>query len=168
LIEYVGYRGSFRNTTVEGQITGQGLDLGIIDDPIKGRAESASKLTRDKTWSWLTDDFFSRFSDTAGVVLIACLTGDTQVSMADGSWKPMREIAVGDEVVAWAKDGPVNRRVTAFIPQGEDDILELRTERPFRNWLSGVATATTSASVRRPIVMRSQIEGRSASKCQRK
>ncbi len=34
------YGGSFRNTTVNGQITGFGLDLGVIDDPMKGRAES--------------------------------------------------------------------------------------------------------------------------------
>ena len=50
-MEFVGAKGSFRNTTVGGQINGQGLDLGVIDDPIKGRAEAQSKVTRDKTWS---------------------------------------------------------------------------------------------------------------------
>jgi predicted phage terminase large subunit-like protein len=70
VIQYVGGQGSFRNTTVEGQITGQGLDLGFIDDPIKGRAEASSKVTRDKTWNWLTDDFFTRFSDHAGMLMI--------------------------------------------------------------------------------------------------
>jgi hypothetical protein len=70
VIEYVGHQGSFRNTTVEGQINGQGLDLGFIDDPIKGRAEASSKVTRDKTWNWLTDDFFTRFSDHAGMLMI--------------------------------------------------------------------------------------------------
>ena len=70
LIEYVGKEGSFRNTTVMGQINGQGLDLGIIDDPIKGRAEAQSKPIRDKTWNWFTDDFFGRFSDHAGFVMI--------------------------------------------------------------------------------------------------
>ena len=70
VIEYVGHQGSFRNTTVEGQITGQGLDLGFIDDPIKGRAEASSKVTRDKTWNWLTDDFYTRFSNHAGMLMI--------------------------------------------------------------------------------------------------
>jgi predicted phage terminase large subunit-like protein len=70
LIEFVGHKGSFRNTTVEGQITGFGLDIGIVDDPIKGRAESMYKSTRDKVWSWLTDDFMSRFSDKAGMIMI--------------------------------------------------------------------------------------------------
>jgi len=69
LLEYVNHRGSFRNTTVEGQITGQGLDIGIVDDPIKGRGEASSKLVRDKTWAWFMDDFFTRFSDSAGLLM---------------------------------------------------------------------------------------------------
>ena len=70
ILEYVGYNGSFRNTTVMGQINGMGLDLGVIDDPMKGRAEAQSKTIRDKTWSWMTDDFFGRFSDQAGLLMI--------------------------------------------------------------------------------------------------
>src|SRR5262249_15738046 len=38
LLEYAGFKGSFRNSTVLGQTTGQELDLGFVDDPIKGRA----------------------------------------------------------------------------------------------------------------------------------
>jgi len=70
VLEYVDHRGSFRNTTIEGQITGQGLDLGIVDDPIKGRGEASSKPVRDKTWHWFIDDFFTRFSDSAGLLMI--------------------------------------------------------------------------------------------------
>jgi predicted phage terminase large subunit-like protein len=70
ILEYVGFDGSFRNTTVMGQINGMGLDLGVIDDPMKGRAEAQSKTMRDKTWGWMTDDFFGRFSDQAGLLMI--------------------------------------------------------------------------------------------------
>ncbi len=70
IIEYVGREGSFRNTTIRGAITGEGLDLGIIDDPIKGHDEAGSKIVRDKTWNWFTDDFFTRFSEHAGLLLI--------------------------------------------------------------------------------------------------
>lgn len=60
----------FRNVTVvRGQITGLGLDLGFIDDPIKGRADASSKLVRDNAWNWLTSDFISRFSDKAGFIM---------------------------------------------------------------------------------------------------
>lgn len=68
-MEFVGSKGSFRNVTVKGQVTGKTLGLGVVDDPIKGRAEAQSKLNRDTAWNWLMDDFFSRFSDDAGFIL---------------------------------------------------------------------------------------------------
>ena len=70
LLEYIDNEGSFRNTTVRGAITGESLDLGIIDDPIKGRADANSKATRDAVWDWFTDDFFSRFSDDGALLAI--------------------------------------------------------------------------------------------------
>lgn len=70
LLEFVGQTGSFRNTTVGGQINGFGLSLGVIDDPIKGRKEAQSKQVRNSTWSWLTDDFFLRFTENAGLLMI--------------------------------------------------------------------------------------------------
>jgi predicted phage terminase large subunit-like protein len=70
VLEYANQRGSFRNTTVEGQINGKGLDMGVVDDPIKGRAEAMNKANLDKIWNWFTDDFFTRFSDSAGLLMI--------------------------------------------------------------------------------------------------
>lgn len=70
ILEYVGRQGSFRNTTVNGPITGEGLDLGIIDDPHKGRDEANSPTLRNKTWEWFTDDFYGRFSEQAGFIII--------------------------------------------------------------------------------------------------
>ena len=70
LIEFAGHRGSFRNVTVDGGITGFGLDLGIIDDPFKGRADANSKLIRDRIWLWFTEDFRTRLSTNAGLLII--------------------------------------------------------------------------------------------------
>lgn len=70
MIEFWGARGSFRNTTIGGPITGEGLDLGLIDDFLKGREEANSETTRQKKWDWFTDDFFTRFADHAGVIVI--------------------------------------------------------------------------------------------------
>ena len=69
-LEYPYHGGSFYNTTVGGQITGKGLDLGLVDDPVKGRAEATSKTVRDKLWQWFADDFLTRFSDSAGLLMI--------------------------------------------------------------------------------------------------
>jgi predicted phage terminase large subunit-like protein len=70
VLEFVGHEGYFRNTTVLGSITGEALDLAVIDDPIKGRAEAQSDLQREKTWNWMTDDVLSRFSENAGMIMI--------------------------------------------------------------------------------------------------
>jgi predicted phage terminase large subunit-like protein len=70
ILELVGQTGYFRNTTVKGSITGEGLDLGVIDDPIKGREEAGSTTIRNKVWDWFTDDFFTRFSEDAGLLMI--------------------------------------------------------------------------------------------------
>lgn len=70
ILEYVGEEGYFRNTTVGGAVTGESLDIGIIDDPVKGREEANSPTMREKVWDWYTDDFGTRFSDGAGVILI--------------------------------------------------------------------------------------------------
>jgi predicted phage terminase large subunit-like protein len=71
LLEYVGRKGYFRNTTVNGQITGKTLDIGVIDDPLKGREAASSPAQRKKIWDWLMDDFFSRFTDKGGMILTA-------------------------------------------------------------------------------------------------
>lgn len=68
LLQYLGREGQFMNTTVQGQITGQGMDFGVIDDPIKGRAEANSLTTRNRAWDWLMDDFMTRLSKNAGIL----------------------------------------------------------------------------------------------------
>jgi len=42
-----------------------------------------------------------------------CLSGDTRILMADGSWKPIKEIREGDEVVGW--DQKTNRLVKTKV-----------------------------------------------------
>jgi predicted phage terminase large subunit-like protein len=70
LIEYAGYSGSFRNTTIDGPINGMELHLGVLDDPFKGRNEANSKSTRDRTWNWFADDFLARFAEDSAMLII--------------------------------------------------------------------------------------------------
>ena len=70
LLEYARADGYFRNTTVLGSITGESLDLGVIDDPMKGRDQANSEVYRNKVWDWFTDDFLTRFSEEAGLLCI--------------------------------------------------------------------------------------------------
>lgn len=70
MIEFIDNDGFFRNTTVGGPVTGESLDLGVIDDPIKGREQANSSTYREKIWEWFTDDFSTRFSESAGLLII--------------------------------------------------------------------------------------------------
>jgi predicted phage terminase large subunit-like protein len=71
LIDYCGHAGSFRNTTVHGQVNGFELHLGVVDDPMKGRAEATSPIVRDRTWAWFVDDFCERCAANSGILLIS-------------------------------------------------------------------------------------------------
>jgi predicted phage terminase large subunit-like protein len=68
--EYADSEGYFRNTTVRGSVTGESLDIGVIDDPIKGRIEANSETVRNTSWEWFTDDFSTRFSDHGALLII--------------------------------------------------------------------------------------------------
>ncbi len=70
IIEFLNGDGYFRNTTVQGSITGESLDCGIIDDPIRGRKDANSTTVRNACWDWFVDDFFTRFSEDAGLLCI--------------------------------------------------------------------------------------------------
>ena len=62
--------GQFRNTTTGGPITGESLDIGVIDDAVKGREQANSITWSQKIWEWFTDDFMTRFSEHAGLLII--------------------------------------------------------------------------------------------------
>jgi hypothetical protein len=70
LIEFINHQGSFRNTTVSGQINGLELHLGVIDDPLKGREEARRLNARNKVWDWFADDFLSRFAKDAALLVV--------------------------------------------------------------------------------------------------
>jgi predicted phage terminase large subunit-like protein len=68
LVEYVNKAGSFRNVTVNGGINGLELHLGILDDPVKDRADANSVVIREKIWNWYTDVFRPRFAANSGML----------------------------------------------------------------------------------------------------
>ena len=68
--EIIGHRGHYMATSIGSSITGYGADFGIIDDPLKGRAEAESKNTRDKVWDWYRADFRTRLEKGAKQIIL--------------------------------------------------------------------------------------------------
>jgi predicted phage terminase large subunit-like protein len=55
---------------VGGSVTSYRADIGIIDDPVKGREEADSETIRNKTIEWYKSDFWTRLRPDAAVVII--------------------------------------------------------------------------------------------------
>ena len=70
LFEIVGYKGIYQSAGVGGGITGRGFEYGIIDDPIKNRAEAESKAYRDMIFAWYTSTFYTRQDSEDARILI--------------------------------------------------------------------------------------------------
>ena len=69
MFEVVEYNGYYRGAGVGGAITGMGMLYGIIDDPIKNRAEAESETIRENVWDWYTSTFRTRLAP-GGAILV--------------------------------------------------------------------------------------------------
>ena len=70
IFEVVGQRGSFRTVGIGGPLTGQPVDIGIIDDPVKDRITAESESNRNMVWNWYTDVFLSRMNSNSQQLLL--------------------------------------------------------------------------------------------------
>jgi phage terminase large subunit-like protein len=69
IFEIVGHKGSYRGAGIGQGITGMGFWLGVIDDPIKNRADAESKTVRDTVWDWYTSTFRTRAEKGAKILI---------------------------------------------------------------------------------------------------
>jgi phage terminase large subunit-like protein len=70
IFEIVGYKGFLKTVGRGGALTGTPVDIGIIDDPIKDRAEAMSITIREGLWSWYQDVFETRLHNDSQQILI--------------------------------------------------------------------------------------------------
>ena len=139
---------SYRAAGVGGAITGFRADIAIIDDPVKGRDQAESSAYRETTWDWYNADLQTRAKPGLRVLIVQCMVGDTAVTMADGSRKKLRDLAVGDEIATYEGGALSASRVEAWASQGEDEVLEITT----------ASGAKTKANARHPFLV--EREGR--------
>ncbi|WP_312024726.1 phage terminase large subunit [Nonomuraea sp. WAC 01424] len=68
--QLVGHEGGVYAAGIGGALTGRPVDLMVIDDPIKDRAQADSPTYRERAWDWWTDVAATRLAPGAPVVLI--------------------------------------------------------------------------------------------------
>lgn len=62
--------GGYKSCGVDGSVTGRRADLGLIDDPVKGRKEADSDVVKATAWEWFKADFLTRLKPEAAIVII--------------------------------------------------------------------------------------------------
>ena len=67
--EIVDKNGSFISVGVGGGITGNPVDIALIDDPIKGAEEAGSQTYREKLWEWYTTELETRLNNTSQILV---------------------------------------------------------------------------------------------------
>ena len=72
--------GTYVGQGVGGPLTGQPLDLGIIDDPIKNAQEALSPTTKQGIWNWYTTVFLTRLSQNSGQIIMATRWAEDDLS----------------------------------------------------------------------------------------
>lgn len=127
MFEVVEYNGYYRGSGVGGAITGMGMKYGIIDDPLKNRADANSETIRQKIWDWYTSTFRTRLAPGGGILITMCMTGDTPVLMADGTERPLRDIRVGDCIATYDNGKLGTSVVLNHRSNGPDSVYRIRT-----------------------------------------
>jgi predicted phage terminase large subunit-like protein len=65
-----GHDGGVVTTGIGGALTGRPIDILIIDDPVKGRAEADSETYRQAAWDWWLESGSTRLGPLSSVVLL--------------------------------------------------------------------------------------------------
>lgn len=118
--------GSYTAVGIGGALTGRGLHVGIIDDPVKNREDADSELMREATWKWYQSVFRTRAAPGAGIVVLQCMVGSTRVSTPTGT-TALRDIHPGDEILTYDQGEVATTRVRKWKNCGPDFVLAIRT-----------------------------------------
>lgn len=65
-----GHHGGVYSVGIGGALTGRPVDVLIVDDPIKGRAEAESPVYRERCWDFWTDTARTRLAPDAVVIVV--------------------------------------------------------------------------------------------------
>lgn len=101
-------------TGIGGPLTGKRVSgLLIVDDPYKNLDDARSPEYRARVSEWFKTVAMTRLQKGASTIVVHCIAGDEKVAMADGTWKAIRDIAPGDEVIGYDTD--THRTTTKIV-----------------------------------------------------
>lgn len=119
--------GGFFACGVGASIAGRGADMLIIDDPISEQALLSGDFEQlDKVYEWFRSGARTRLMKGGRIAVVACMTGDTRVLMADGSEKILANVRAGDVVMSYDGKNVTPKKVLNWANQGPDRVYSIR------------------------------------------
>ena len=114
---------------VGGAVTGKGADLLIIDDPhSEQEAMQGTANVYDRVYEWYNSGPRQRLQPGGAIIIVMCMTGDTNVLMADGSNTQLKDIRQGDMVATFDKGHLGVSKINHWKSSGVDSIYTIQTQ----------------------------------------
>lgn len=96
-------------------ITGRRIDLGVIDDPVSGRADAQNEKIQNKIMDWYRTEFYTRLKPGARIILVMTrwseldLGGQLLDEMGAGGdeWDVLNLPALAEDVAQSTEENPV-------------------------------------------------------------
>jgi len=145
--------GTYFAVGVGGGVTGRRGDLGLIDDPVKGRKEADSDTVKNDTWQWYKSDFLTRLKPNAAQVIIQTRWVDDDLSgrLLPEDWNGESGIFTGKDGREWTvislqaeavegKNDPLGRKEGEwlwpdwFTPDYWAETKRSQMQEDTRNW----------------------------------
>jgi len=125
--------GVYIGAGVNGGVTGRGAHLGIIDDPVKNRADAESERQRDAVWDWYTSTFYTRLMPDACIVVVMTRWHDDDLGgrlLQQKGWTLLELPAITDGKALWPEWYPLNVLEQLRDVIGPRDWSALYMQRP--------------------------------------
>ena len=144
-------KGTYFAVGVGSGVTGRRADLGLIDDPVKGRKEADSDLVKEDTWKWYNSDFMTRLKPNAAQVIIQTRWTDDDLSgrLLPEDWNGESGEIIGRDGKTWTvislaaqaiENDPLGRQpgewlwTDYFTPQFWEETKTAQERADSRNW----------------------------------
>ncbi|GAA2732283.1 phage terminase large subunit [Streptomyces nogalater] len=140
------HAGGVYSVGVQGALTGRPVDVLIIDDPIKDRAQAESLVFRERVWDFWTDTARTRFGpDTVVIVVLTRwheddLAGRLLAQDVRGEWRHINVPAQADHDPNQGQTDPLGRAPGEYLISARGrtakDWEETRQDVGSRTWTS--------------------------------
>jgi len=120
--------GDYYATGVGGALAGRGANVLNIDDP-HSEADALAGRYNPKIF----DDSFEwyglarqRLQPGGAIVITACIAEGERVLLGNGEWVPIQDIRMGDSVIGYENDLPVQKKVLDTKLSNIDDVYKIK------------------------------------------